>query len=585
VAKNSHSPMQWHRMDLHMHTPASKDYHQPDATYLDVLQQAERRGLDIIALTDHNTVRGYRQITEEISQLEWLEQLGRIQPNELSRLKEYRRLFQSILILPGFEFTATFGFHILGVFSPNTDVRQIEHLLLDLNIPPESLDGGETNVGASSDALTAYASIHQAGGLVIAAHANSTHGVAMRGLTFGGQTRIAYTQDPHLHALEVTDLDRRGRNTTARFFDGSKPEYARPMRCIQGSDAHRLDRDPRNPKNLGIGERPTEVQLPEISFEALMEVFTGADHARTRPYQGAATAPYDHILAARQEGVSIIQSFHESMSQKGGHLYAVIADVCAFANTSGGTIYIGLSPNASETPKGVPNIANAVAQLKTEIKRKITPPVEAQVDTLQTQGVAVIRVQAPRGAETPYAIEDNKIYVRDDTESGLAVRDEIVQLVLRSHSVVAMPDAPDRPETPTLAEGETPPAGHASQIDAPRTGVEVVVTEQRDDTIYHQVRDLRNGNIVRNVTRASARKLWHYAITQVEDHPVAVDKIKWQGDIALLQSYTKGGRVRHDLAQRANGETRIYYGVTEDGIEDSGHAPWRDLIGLIDEEQ
>src|SRR5688572_9223894 len=107
--------MQWYRMDLHIHTPASKDYQQAGVTYLDILQQAERRGLNIIAFTDHNTVRGYRTMHEEIAKLDWLEQLGRINPDEQYRLHEYRRLFQKILVLPGFEFTATFGFHILGV--------------------------------------------------------------------------------------------------------------------------------------------------------------------------------------------------------------------------------------------------------------------------------------------------------------------------------------------------------------------------------------------------------------------------------------------------------------------------------------
>ena len=91
-------------------------------------------------------------------------------------------------------------------------------------------------------------------GLVIAAHANSTHGVAMRNFPFGGQTKIAYTQDPNLDALEVTDLDRSSRST-ARFFNGSKSEYPRRMHCLQGSDAHRLTMDPKNPKRLGIGDR------------------------------------------------------------------------------------------------------------------------------------------------------------------------------------------------------------------------------------------------------------------------------------------------------------------------------------------
>jgi hypothetical protein len=572
--------MQWYRMDLHIHTPASKDYQQAGTSYLDILQQAERHGLNIIALTDHNTVRGHRQIAEEIALLEQLEQLGRMNPDEQHRLNEYRRLYEKMLILPGFEFTATFGFHILGVFSPQTQIRYLEHLLLDLNIPSEALDAGDTNVGASADVLTAYAAIREAGGIVIAAHANSSHGVAMLGLSFGGQTRIAYTQDVNLHALEVTDLDRRGRRATANFFDGSKPEYPRPMRCIQSSDAHRLERDPRNPKNLGVGERVTEVLLPELSFEALYEVLTGSDFARTRPYQGIATPPYDHVLAARQQGPSIVTAFHESMETRGGRLYNIITDICSMANTNGGTLYIGVSSNPKIKPVGVPNINRAVEQLKAEIQRKLTPPLEVQVDVLQTEGVPVIRVQVPAGDDPPYAIDENKIYVRDETETSLAVRDEIVQLVLRNRRVQAnQPCPPDIEDTPSQKDDTT-----GSLIEAPRTGVEVIATEKRNDTYYHHVRDLRNGNIVRNVTRESARKLWHYAITQVENKAVDLSKLKWHGDIALIQSYTRAGKTRYDLAQRTDSKTRIYYGVTEEGVQDSVHSAWRELLGLEDED-
>ncbi len=575
-------------MDLHLHTPASKDFQQSGVTYLDVLQQAERRGVDIIAFSDHNTVRGYREMQEEIDQLEWLEQSKRINPEEQRRLQEYRRLFDKMLVLPGFEFTATFGFHILGVFSPETDTRYLEHLLLDLNIPPEALDEGETNVGASADVLSAYAGIREAGGIAIAAHANSSHGVAMRGMTFGGQTRIAYTQDPNLFALEVTDLDRHGRRTTASFFDGSKPEYPRLMRCIQGSDAHRLERDSRNPKNLGIGERVTEILLPEeFTFDDLYEVFTGNDFALTRPYRGSTTAPFDHVLSARQEGPTIVQAFHESMAVRGGRLYAVIADICAFANTNGGTLYIGVSSNPKVKPVGVNNINQAVDHLKTEIQRKITPPVDAQVDVLQTEGVPLIRVQVPLGKEPPYAIDDNKIYVRDDTETSLAVRDEIVQMVARAHGVedIGEPSAP-----PEVVAQPQPPVPHparasnGSHVEAPRTGVEIVATEKRNEERYHHLRDLRNGSIVRNVTRKSARKLWHYAITQAEDKGYDPNRLKWHGEIAVIDSYTRAGKKRYDLAQREDGNIRVYYGVTEDGIQDSTHRAWRELLGLDDED-
>src|SRR5262245_42079905 len=135
--------MQWYRVDLHLHTPASLDYHETNVTYIDVLRRAEYRDLDIIAFTDHNTVGGYAAMMREIEQLTFLEQSGRALPDELRVLAEYRRLLDKVLVLPGFEFTATFGFHVLGIFSPQTPVRYIEHILLSLNVPPEVLDKGE----------------------------------------------------------------------------------------------------------------------------------------------------------------------------------------------------------------------------------------------------------------------------------------------------------------------------------------------------------------------------------------------------------------------------------------------------------
>jgi PHP family Zn ribbon phosphoesterase len=567
--------MQWYRMDLHLHTPGSTDYQERGVSIVDILRHADMRGLDIIALTDHNTVAGYRTMMEEIEQLEYLENLKRIQPDEKRTLAEYRRLLDKILVLPGFEFTATFGFHILGIFSPDTPVRQLEHILLSLNIPAAALDEGSSNVGASSDVLTAYRMLNQAGGIVIAAHANSSHGVAMRGFDFGGQTKIAYTQDPHLHALEVTDLDRSGRKSTARFFDGTKPEYPRPMRCVQGSDAHRLTADPRNQKHLGVGDRVTEVLLPECSFEALLAVFQSNDFARTRPYH-ASHAPYDHAQSAREEGPSIVQAFHEAVTRRGGRLFAIIADVCALANTNGGTIYVGMSAKPKDPPIGVPNVSDALEMLRDEIEHKITPPLKVEIDVLETRGKSVIRILVPRGDDPPYALDDNKIYVRDEAETDLAVRDEIVQLV--AQKLARRGSLPDSAKTEPDEAPPPTPTSTPQAIEPPRTGVEVIGSEQRKGVMYHVMRDLRNGNVVQNVTRKSARRLWHYAISEKESNPVQPEQVEWHGEIGMWKRYARGGTTRYDLVQRDNGNLRVYYGVTYDGM----HGPWQAFAGEED---
>lgn len=547
---------------------------------MDILYRAEARGMDIIAFADHNTVAGYRQMQEEIQQLEMLEKLNRLLPEELARLSEYRRLLNKILVLPAFEFTATFGFHILGIFPPEKPVREIEHLLLDLNIPPDQLDEGSATVGATTDVLTAYKLINEADGLVIAAHANSSNGVAMRGFSFGGQTKIAYTQDPHLHALEVTDLEHKGSRTTRAFFSGTKPEYPRRMHSIQGSDAHRLTPDPIRKKNLGIGDRATDVLLPESSFDALMELFLSNDFARTRPHHGTRTeSAFDFIKSAREEGSNIIQDFHESMTVRSGKRYAIIADVCAFSNTNGGTLYIGINIDPKKPVVGVPEPEQATAQLEKEISNRISPPLQCTVDVHETEGKKVLRVLVPRGDDPPYAVDESKIYVRSEAETGLAVRDEIVGLVLRGPQ--RKQELAESPSVEAKEPVHESPVEKEEKDEAPRTGVEVVEVEERNGSKYYTMRDLRNGNVVKNVTRTSARRLWHYAITEFAKLPTDISQtiIQWQGHFGLLSRNKHGKLFRYDLVQRTNTGNRFYFGVTDDGI----HGPWKNLVGQEDD--
>ena len=423
------------------------------------LQKAESRGLDIVAITDHNTVEGVAQLRAEIERLTWLETNERLRPQERRDLDEYRRLGERILVLPGFEFTATFGFHVLGIFPPETPLRVLELLLLRLNVPVDRLVEGSTEVGATVDVMTAYRLIDEAGGLAIAAHANSTHGVAMRGINFGGQTKIAFTQDVHLHALEVTDLDAPGRRSLAKFFDGTKPEYPRRMHCIQGSDAHRLMRDPKDKNRPGIGDRVTEFLLAEVSFESLATALKGDDFSVTRPYRPPAEEPFDFVVAAREVGNTIVQSFHESVVLEAGRTNRILADVVAFANTQGGTVFLGASAIKKGAPRGVENPSDLIARLQREIEQDITPPLVCRADTLQSQGAAVVRVVVPNGPSKPYVLHQTRIYVRQEGETNEAVRDEIIQLVLGTRQAPpAVAEVSRSAEAARSAEGARMPA-------------------------------------------------------------------------------------------------------------------------------
>jgi len=617
------TPPAWRRIDLHLHTPGSGDYQEPRAGYLDLLQRAEARSLDIIAFTDHNSAVGYAALEREMAELALLEERARILPDEARRLQEYRRLRERILVLPGFEFTATFGFHILGIFPPETTVRKLEHLLLEMNIPEDKLDQGASEVGATTDVLRAYEMIAGAGGLVIGAHANSTHGVAMIGLGLGGQTKIAYTQDPNLHALEVTDLESSSRRATARFFNGSKPEYPRRMHCIQGSDAHRLTRDPLRPeKNLGVGDRCTEVLLPEVSFAALKELFNSTDFGNTRPASPSEAHPFDPLTAAREDGATIVQAFHDLATPTPEAIERLLCDVVAFANTNGGSLYVGASADPREPIRGVEGAPAFAETLRAAAERQIVPAIVPDLETLSSGDQTVLVVTVPKGTDTPYALEPGYIFVRQEGETALALRDEIVQLVRGAAPTDASWNTPVRarpvqpPITPPIPEAAESPTEHAQppqppppgprdaqqfavqqataaererqqeRTPVPRTGVEIIASVERNGLIYHTVRDLRNRRVVRNVTRQSARRLWRYAILQVEDHTPPREEVRWDerdDRFGFWKGYRQPeGMRRYNLVYRepagnqgdGNERLRIFFGVTEDGIDER----WRAVL-------
>jgi len=575
---NTSRGLSWFCVDLHIHSPASTDFQQPNVTMLEILQRAETKGLDIIAITDHNTVSGYRKMNEQINQLNLLKELNRLLPDEKSTLEEYERLLKKILVLPGFEFTATFGFHILAIFPPTKTVRELEHLLLSLKISPELIDEGSQTVGATCDVLAAYKLINDAGGLVIAAHANSSNGVAMRGFNFGGQTKIAYTQDSCLHALEVTDLELPGNRTTASFFNGTKPEYPRKMHCIQGSDSHRLVTDQTRRKVLGIGDRTTDILLKEKDFTSLLEVFTGNDFSKTRPHRSNSEPSYNFLLSAQKEGSNIIQDFHESMTIRGGKLYAILADICSFSNTNGGTLFIGISTDSKKDPVGILDIEKNILLIEKSISDRISPPINCKIDTHDLHGKKILRILVPRGDDPPYALDDYKIYIREETETNLAVRDEIVNLVMRGKDFKKQPFTTDNIDQQNTSVDDTILTSEkiTQDILEPKTGIELLLADERNGIRYFTVRDLRNGNTVKNVTQTSARRLWQYAIKKYNEFiSQKKPKITWTGNYGLLRKYKIQNYDVFDLVYKDINGLRYFFVVTSIGI----HGHWKFFTG------
>lgn len=125
------------KMDLHIHSPASKDYIRSEKD-IDVMKEYEKfinkfidSDLDVIAITDHNTIEGYKQIKDIIN-----------------KNVELRGKLNVKYIMPGIE-VACFARHFLIYFSEGTKISVIEEFIKRCGI-----DNDKDNDKASADRVT-----------------------------------------------------------------------------------------------------------------------------------------------------------------------------------------------------------------------------------------------------------------------------------------------------------------------------------------------------------------------------------------------------------------------------------------------
>jgi hypothetical protein len=145
---------EWAGIDLHVHTPASKDYQGPadDAEYLAIIKRANEfedpdtavrkaqpqrasRPIRSIAFTDHNSVEGFRKwrgIYDETVRL--AEAVRDRDPNNtlLQKLDTDVAALRSVRVLMGFELKAYPGVHLLFIFHESVSPESTASFLSDV---------------------------------------------------------------------------------------------------------------------------------------------------------------------------------------------------------------------------------------------------------------------------------------------------------------------------------------------------------------------------------------------------------------------------------------------------------------------
>lgn len=231
--------LMYKKIDLHIHTPGSRDFRDRKVAPQDIIEKAIEEGLDAIAITDHNTA-------------EWVD-----------KVKEAAD--QRLAVFPGIEISATSGksgtVHLIGIFDRSKTSKDIENLLGALGIKADEY--GKEKAFTKSSPSQVIDIIAEREGLPILAHANSNHGVMN---DMAGNPRIETIQNQRLIAVEATDVDDEEKKKKGKriidLLNGEDPHYRRRLAVYQASDAHSLGE---------IGSRYTYFKLDEISLEGLRQ--------------------------------------------------------------------------------------------------------------------------------------------------------------------------------------------------------------------------------------------------------------------------------------------------------------------------
>ncbi len=139
-----------HAADLHVHTPGSCDMDQKwsDATPDDVVRHAIENKMDIIAVTDHNSV-------------EWCDPVRKAAQET------------NLHVFPGVEISTSEG-HLLAIFDKDKSISEMREFLVQIGI--RERDFGDLNT-ISTKTMTQVADvIEQEGGIAIAAHTDRDAG-------------------------------------------------------------------------------------------------------------------------------------------------------------------------------------------------------------------------------------------------------------------------------------------------------------------------------------------------------------------------------------------------------------------------
>lgn len=266
----------------------------------------------------------------------------------INKLKECQSNFEKVLILPGMEFEANPGIHLLFIFDPSKDLSVIDKFLLAGGYS-ESEQGAETvTANINWDVLTALSKAKEIGAITIAAHVDSDKGV-YNALSGNYRARV-FTSE----ALDAISVNSTVNMDKIRSMLGQS-EYRRssPLAFVQSSDHH---------QQIDCARMLTYVKLDHISFPDLVAAIKDPMECISPTAAPEVKQIIDKIT--NDPTTIIFEKFVEVDFYKA---------VCAVLNHGYGSIILGVSEDHYKNVRGVAESEDTIKGAILGLKERITP--------------------------------------------------------------------------------------------------------------------------------------------------------------------------------------------------------------------
>jgi len=341
----------FYKIDLHIHTPASKCYkgEDTDEEFLKILKKAKYEKLKIIAITDHNTIEGYERfnlIKDKIEEkIKKKENRRNLTNGDKLKLEKRLKLFNEILILPGIEFETMDNVHLLVIFNPDTnDVNTIRRFLEDGGYDKESYGFHDPIKTANWNVFELYQATLNYDCIVIDAHTDSTKGIYN---TMAKQPlyRAKCFKDDQLFAIAYrseTEKDKLAKIIKTAI------EYKRktPISFVKFSDAHSV-------KEIGCSY--TWIKLHSFTFETIKDSFRNPSECVSVEHP-IVKRKLDNLLK-NEISFGIL-----NLSKENKEYFAKL--VCALSNSDGGYCLFGV--NEMKNKIGLDLLENGISFIEQE---------------------------------------------------------------------------------------------------------------------------------------------------------------------------------------------------------------------------